>query len=186
MQSKTHNLWATPVWEIDLSISLDQVLQDIKLGLPNLNFDERHDVWDIVDPAFKKTLHEIILNEISTYFQNYDVSIEIRDGWFNKQCPGERIPVHNHNATNLVAILYLQAEDNCGDLVLIDSRGGVNWGWEKQGKYTGTKSTKFTPKVGKLLLVPAYVVHFVEENNSTTDRLSLVADLAMTIKEKIK
>lgn len=181
--STKHNLWETPVWELDLNFSTKKLISDVinytRLGgkeyLRNIPNDP------IVD--FKKELSKVVLEELSNSFPEHTVEVVIGSSWINLQHPGESVPVHNHNGSNLISIFYLQAEENSGNLVLVDSRGGINWGWEKNEDFIGVKSKSFIPKAGKLLLVPAYVLHFVEENKSSTDRISLVSDLLIRLKK---
>lgn len=182
--STKHSLWETPIWEIDLNFPIKEMLSDI---IEYAVTSDKKNLWDLPSRAildFKKELSKIVLEEISNSFPEHVVDVGIGMSWINLQHPGESVPVHNHNGANLLAIFYLQAEENSGNLILVDARGGIDWGWEKNGNYIGVKSKSFTPKIGKLLLVPAYVLHCVEENKSNTDRISFVSDLKIRLKEK--
>ena len=181
-----HNLWATPIWELDIDAPIAQLLQDIPIDNNNLDYVD-YQVWDLPFDSvsdFKQIFQQIIQDTIAETYQDYNVTLSIKKSWINKQSPGEKIPAHNHNGINLIAILYLQGTTNSGDLILLDSRGGVDWGWDTYNGYTGTKCVSFTPVVGKLLLMPAYIVHYVEENKTDINRISLVTELKLNLKLK--
>jgi uncharacterized protein (TIGR02466 family) len=182
LKSKKHSLWETPLWEIDLDFPIDKLINAVTSHSLS---PKKNNLWELPDDIikeYKKVLTEVICKEISNNFTNYVTNIKIENSWINVQKPGEKVPIHNHTNSNLVSIFYMQAENNSGDLILIDSRGGVNWGWEKDKNYIGVKSFSITPTVGKLLILPSHVLHFVEENKSNTDRISFVADFNLSLK----
>lgn len=182
LNSKKYSLWETPVWEINLDFPADQLANAVKSH--DLNF-KKNNLWDLPDTIikeYKTYLGEVITKELSKEFSDYIIDIHVGNSWINLQKPGERVPVHNHSNSNLISIFYIQTENNSGDLILIDSRGGVNWSWEKDKRYMGIKSFSVEPTVGKLILLPSYVLHFVEENKSNTDRISFVADIDLRLK----
>ena len=181
--STKYSLWETPVWEFKTDFPADLILRDIIQH----DIKVKKNLWNLpsdIIAKFKEELSILISEEVSKSFPGHTIDVSIGNSWINLQHPGESAPVHNHNGANLISIFYLQAEENSGNLILIDPRGGIDWGWEKYGNYVGVKSNSFAPVVGKLLLVPAYVLHFIEENKSAVDRISFVSDIKIRLKEK--
>jgi uncharacterized protein (TIGR02466 family) len=179
-----HSLWETPVWELDITFPTETLLNSVLSSDLNI---KKNNLWQIPDEIikeYKKELIKIIQIELSKNFSNHIVNIDIGDAWINQQLPGESVPIHNHNDSHLTAILYIQTENNSGNLILIDSRGGINWGWERQQNYIGTKSFSIVPKIGKLILLPSYILHCVEENKSQSNRVSFITDVKLILKEK--
>ena len=61
--------------------------------------------------------------------------------------------------------------------MLIDPRGGVNWGWLSEGGFSGIKYQRVKPEMGKMVMFPAYVLHSVEVNRSNETRISLATNI---------
>jgi hypothetical protein len=93
---------------------------------------------------------------------------------------------HKHAQTFGVGIFYITAqEDNPGNLVLIDPRGGVNW----MNQFTAFK--KIRVEEGMMVIHPGYLLHYVEPSDPSKNmyygnRLALITNLSRTYKDFIK
>ena len=85
---------------------------------------------------------------------------------------------HHHNTNTVVGVYYVKTSDKCGDLLLHDPRGAMSF-IEKfeintQGHLVSGRSYyRITPKIGDLILFPAYIVHSVDPNMSDDERISV-------------
>ena len=177
---KINNLWSTPIVEIDTKLDKEFnniLLKELLTCTPSDNFD----VWKYDMPAlnyFKSYFMEVVNSEIKPrILEELDRDLILSRGWINTQEPGEHLPLHGHGGSLMTAVYYIKVPSNSGDLLLTDPRGGVNWGYSREGKHDGIKYTRIIPEEGKLLIFPAYVLHSVETNNSDTYRISLATNL---------
>jgi len=111
-----------------------------------------------------------------TVGQTLDLSIA--KSWFSHHNKNNWNTPHGHPLNFIVGVYYLKTNDKAGDLLLLDPRGSVSF-----NQYYDTDSKcetvggrcyfRIKPKVGNLILFPAYVVHSVEPNLSEETRISL-------------
>ncbi len=79
--------------------------------------------------------------------------------WFNVAKPGDSTGVHNHkDKSTLSGVFYLQVPEKSGHLFF------------KNGK---SNKLEFQVKTGQMVLFPSSLNHYVSENRSRTERISL-------------
>jgi oxalate decarboxylase/phosphoglucose isomerase-like protein (cupin superfamily) len=93
--------------------------------------------------------------------------------WINVKEPGEGIELHGHPDSTFAVTYYIKARENSGNLVLVDTKTYL------QGGETTLKT--IVPEEGKLVFFPAYVLHYIEENQSDDLRISLSTDMIQVI-----
>ena len=83
--------------------------------------------------------------------------------WFNIAHKGEKTGLHDHAHLSILSgVLYLQAEEGCGDLYF---------------RKEGVDDLTFRPEVGKLIIFPPLLQHGVQINESSKDRISFAFNL---------
>jgi uncharacterized protein (TIGR02466 family) len=178
--------WVTPVWEIDTEFDdyFNQVLLADINNFNKIKKTDRYNIWDYDVPSFNKLKSKIIecLQVTSEYFPDWiGFDPQLPFGWINKNGPTTGLSLHAHESYLLVANYYVKCPKDCGDLLLVDPRGGVNWNWERELEprpLAGIKYKRITPIPGKLVIFPAYIIHTVEQNNSKEDRVSIATNVA--------
>lgn len=178
---KRHDLWATPVWEVATEFDTkfnNQLLLEISRikANPGVSFN----LWDFSsnNPCISK-LRETILNQVQTAVKD-DVpagDLVLKRGWVNNHRPGTSLVTHNHGNAIIACTYYVKTPRGCGDLLLIDPRGGANWGWETEGSINGVKHVRCSPKESSLVFFPGFLLHSVEENKSPQVRVSISSNL---------
>lgn len=168
------DLFATPFWEfgqVEEPCFKGFLKQCSKLDIqPKDNFN----IFDYgVEGCPIKETEKILLSYAKYCVPNKEV--EVSRGWINAQHPGEALLPHSHG-NELVCCLYLEASESCGDLVLLDPRGGVNWLVEHEGQYSGFKGFRYKPKQYELIFFPGYLIHYVTENKSLLSRYTLAVN----------
>ena len=174
----TYNLFGTPIKIISMP-NFEELGRKIgkcmKLGFKNnltdnLSIDEDIELnKKFIDEA------ELYLKELN---DNKTVELFITKSWttITKKF-GFNTP-HHHNTNTVVGVYYVKTSDKCGDLLLHDPRGAMSF-IEKfeintQGHLVSGRSYyRITPKIGDLILFPAYIVHSVEPNMSDDERISV-------------
>ena len=178
--SNVKMLFGTPVWThfpfADYSEFNKTLALELSLCKPgNTIFD------DLPGPAVKRlggVIHDIaeaLAVEYNWFYRKFSLA-----GHHNVVAPGSKGDTpHYHFGAKLVAIYYLSAPYNSGDLLLHDPRGGS--GWSDQSAATedtgraGRAYHRVIPVEGLLVIVPGYVGHSVEANHSNAYRRSVAA-----------
>jgi uncharacterized protein (TIGR02466 family) len=128
-----------------------------------------------------KIASDVVLKEIQEA-QELNLKMEYSMGWVNVIGKGEGIEAHAHNDCSLVATYYIRAPENCGDIVLLNTKNII----DNNGKflYSGKSELEHThikPVEGKLIMFPAYTMHEVQENKSDELRISLSTDIRQVV-----
>lgn len=178
-----HEWWATPVWEVDTGFDLtfnNEILIEIDQCKTPVN-PFMFNIWDYTTPRISELKNKILMcvkDNVSPYLPQYSrFTPQLSRGWVNRQHPNQSLALHDHGGSLLACTYYIKSELNSGDLLLVDPRGCSNWESVRDGNVLGVKYKRITPKEGKLVFFPAYVMHMVETNHSKSTRISLSANI---------
>lgn len=181
-------MWVTPVWEIQTDFDRQF---NIELWNEITSFKPTSNVWTN-DSKRLNELREYTLKVIKeqTYdyvAHNYVDGFEYwhNRGWVNYNNPGESMAIHGHGGPKIAMTYYIQAPENCGDLLLIDPRNGCDWDSGNDG-VNGSKFNRIKAKESKLVFFPGFVLHSVEQNRSNQPRISLTSNLGTFDKSTIE
>jgi uncharacterized protein (TIGR02466 family) len=121
---------------------------------------------------------EVFNNEVKLFVKesiNQDVDFYIRKSWFSYHKKLEWNTPHGHPDNSVVGVYYIKTNKDSGDLILHDPRGSTVFSqiWDENQKCFHRTYVRISPKVGDLILFPAYTVHSVEPNLSDETRISL-------------
>lgn len=188
---KLNLLWPTPVWEFEtpelLSLS-NQLMENIrelnkkKITLPQNIFDKSL-------PAsieLEKLIHSYTNEALIAAKCNWRYSHMMR-GRVNMNKLGEWDSPHIHIGPKLVGVLYLRTPESSGNLILIAPTfaGGLTSTSEtssmSQIPVTKQQRTYFevVPQVGKMVLFPSDLVHFVMPNTKDDTRVSVALNIEL-------
>lgn len=81
--------------------------------------------------------------------------------------------MHNHPKSTLSGVYYIQAPENCGDIVFRDPREVCQMivlPLKKQNPWTYQR-VFYRPKAGRLLIFPSWLLHEVKPNLSDDERI---------------
>ena len=103
-----------------------------------------------------------------------DVNPRVWLSWANISDYSESIRVHNHCKSPLTGIVYLEAGDDCGDLVFENPMDLIIGGQPIKMPYKNfVRALKVT--TGDVILFPGYIKHYTETNTSNNPRVTYVA-----------
>ena len=173
-----YDLFATPVWveQFNDAEKLNKQLLDI-----GKIFQFGDEYFDLPGKAIQ-TLKTWVLScadAISKEYRWYD-SPKIIHGRQNPIAPNQCDTPHWHPHAKLIAIYYLQVQENQGDILLMDPRGATWWPDPKveTNEYRlGRMYHRINPKPGMLVMFPNYLVHSVETNLSDSYRISITMEI---------
>lgn len=187
--------WLTPLWEVQSSFdkqfneSLLDELYEIAVNIRSGDDKNPHEsLWDYDKPhlnTLKEWIMKTTCDTVLTQIQEANelkVKLEYTGAWANVKEPGEAIEAHGHNDSSIAVTYYVQAEENAGDLIILDTSTLM----DERGLFVNKdKSTigykRIKPVAGKLAIVPAYCLHEVSPNQSNNLRISISADIRQVI-----
>lgn len=170
-------LWQTPIWEVTTNFDNKfnrSLLNEMYAIGKNMAVEEepKTSLWDYKTPALsrlKQTILDTVQLNLSRDLREVtelNIGFRCDMAWVNVKEPGESIELHAHPDASFAATYYVQTQDRCGDLILIDHTG---------------QERRLTPTTGKIVFFPSYVLHRIEENSSNDLRVSISTDITQVI-----
>jgi len=178
----------------------NQALEKRAYQLRNELNDDVHtewncDTWNSLNSNinFKDDVITNLVNETIKHTEKYAVEYEAdlenyrvvcTDFWFNIAQPGNYQEYHQHPNNHFSAVYYVKGNPNSGNIRFksMDSIATGNTIPTKipTEKISGSTETCFyEPQPSKLLLFKSNLLHMVEKNLSTEDRISISMNLRM-------
>ena len=139
--------------------------------------------WHILDHPKLKFLRDEIMKEFYLYahgVMKYVNEFEITTSWFTKAAKNQNCQYHLHNNCMITGTLYLQTNENSGDISFQDYNNRRYSVHTKEWNIFNSSIMRFKPADGFLLIFPAEVHHAIEENKSDTTRYSLAFNVVPT------
>jgi uncharacterized protein (TIGR02466 family) len=183
-----HSLFSLPIYQTNISKEID--LNEIKMNLlgefqkssPKISPLEKNGGISTYSTNnqlhledFSNRLNSVIKSHVKTYWKILEIDNrlepEIDQCWSNIHYQGSSTEYHSHSLMPIVATFYVEAHENCGNLILINPMEygltHIPYGVPIENKTeTGIKVS-----TGDLVLFPGWVRHRVEPNYSNNDRI---------------
>ncbi len=147
------------------------------------------DVDNITSVSTSKSILELenfsdlkkqLLNELNNFFHdvmNYESEFKITTSWFTKSQTSQSSNYHNHNNSMFSGILYLQTDENSGDISFEDFNNRRYKLNVKEYNIYNCTEYQIKPIDGLLILFPSEVHHKILKNNSNIVRHSLAFNI---------
>jgi len=107
--------------------------------------------------------------------------LDIEKAWINVFRPGMQESEHAHEGSVLSGVYYVEAPDNCGDLVFQDPIGARRAHRAFTATNAQTKQAaqqmNYAPRAGRLLFFESWLPHAVSGNKSGQRRISIAINL---------
>ena len=104
-------------------------------------------------------------------------NIKISNFWININKQSDQNNPHDHPDTIFVAVYYAKVPENSGNIILKTPVNKYDHfiKHEQIKKYNTYNSSIYTynPTVGKLVMFPAWLIHYVEPNQKEEERISI-------------
>jgi hypothetical protein len=173
-----HQLWATPVWEINLGVAetfnqeLLNAINSIRPASAGVSFN----LFDYADRPIIAQFEQRVLEATREAFRRAGIKRTIkgmRSASVNTMGYLEWDTPHSHAYVMLAGVYYAKVPEGSGELWLLDPRGGgLFWG-EEEGFKHGRVGKAIKPAEGKLVVFPGDLQHFVTPNQSRDSRVSI-------------
>lgn len=193
MWSTQIDMFSTPVWEAKSNYGdsfNEELLKEIEFYYKNNTTNPKDsNIWLSDTPCIeqlKKDTLSIVSRCTFKYLYNEYEQFDYYHtrGWLNRLKPGQHLPLHGHGSSRISLTYYINAPESCGDLILVDPRGGVNWEKGNDG-VMGTKYNRIKPTTGSLVFFPSFVLHSVDYNQSNQERISVTTDIVTISKADV-
>lgn len=125
-----------------------------------------------------RTVVEKFANDFHGYMNLKKSYSQVLDNfWFNINPPGGTNKPHSHPSSVFSGVLYLQTPENCGKINFINPCRTHDYHFnqdtvEEYNNYTWN-GYYHIPEVGKVVMFPSSLEHYVDGNGSNEDRISI-------------
>jgi uncharacterized protein (TIGR02466 family) len=109
--------------------------------------------------------------------QNLNQVFKTIDWWVNINPENTYNAVHGHPKADLSIVYYTQVSENSGDLILMRGDGANHL--DLFAKQPSGLRFNVRPQVGRMYAFPAHLLHYVQSNQSPTERISVAFNLTM-------
>jgi hypothetical protein len=193
-KEEVHKLWYTPI-SISKPFSdsfIEQLKKDVKV-VSDYADKNSIDVWQI--PNLPQTLLDVRDKKLEIAERIFKEDAEmplpplrIAKGYFRVISPHVpyRITPHHHGSTLGAGIFYIGVNNNnAGNLVMLDPRGGVNY----NNQFSPFKRIRV--EQGLMVIAPGYVTHFVEPTDYSkpiydSERFMIVSNIHRIYEDFLK
>jgi len=196
MNNNMHIFFSTPIWTSKIN-SFEEINDEMHryiisqkkkdpLGIVKSNFKGWHSKnFNLQDKEPKKFI-ESIKNNIndSLNSMNWDLksqSANIKGMWAIINEQGAWNQKHHHSNSDISAAYYVEAHDNCGDIVFYDPRPARVYKHPISIEPNNLNATvnSIKPEPGLLVLFPSYLEHSVNPNISDKKRIVISFNLSL-------
>ena len=172
-----------------LEIDTDKIISMIDNHFENSGSNTSIDVDNISSVSISKSILELenfidlkkqLMNELNNFFHNvmnYESDFKITTSWFTKSQNSQSSNYHNHNNSMFSGILYLQTDENSGDISFEDFNNRRYKLNVKEYNIYNCTEYQIKPIEGLLILFPSEVHHKILKNNSNIVRHSLAFNI---------
>jgi len=147
----------------------NKILTDVASDTGYSSFDH----GNLVDNKDFNNFFTTISPIITDFFDqlNFDRTWNFSNAWANVYPYGSFVPHHNHGTAHWSGSYYVNAAENCGDLILLDPKEYALNNEPNFTKWRGNMSMPLTVTSGKLIIFPGYLKHETKPNLSSEDRI---------------
>lgn len=181
MQPEITPLFGVPVYQALVETDFTNEIEFLKkLELVQAKNNQVSKNMYILEFTELQKCKKICEDQLEIYIKNtFDCKQEfyITNSWMAFSKPGESHHVHFHPNSIISGVLYLQAVDDCGDIILHHKsslRYNFDFSYDLNSyNIFNSQTWKYKVSTGNIILFPSWVNHSVEENKSHQDRIIL-------------
>ena len=177
-------IFPTPIWTLVNNFSDEELAELTRFSYeavqkyPNLDISSKRGGGGSSAALTLKhpLLMKIIQDNLAEVIKDFEpvTKLSLKNYWVNVNPPGAYMIPHVHPRAVLGATLYIQTPEESGRIKFIHPNLAARQAFYsfKDVDYN-YKSYSFVPRPGMFIAFPAWLDHAVEENLSTSDRISI-------------
>jgi uncharacterized protein (TIGR02466 family) len=181
----TQGFFPTLIHAEDVKLNTQQLANDIVAwskqdeGVKKTNVNGWHSQTNMHEmPQFKPLVDELFKMQHEIFKQEWlDRQPRLGNMWANINYKGGYNKPHIHPNSLFSGVYYVQAEPNCGKIVLYDPRPGIQS--NMPARINGQppehlwREVHLDAKVNRIIMFPSWLWHSVEPNESNNIRISV-------------
>jgi uncharacterized protein (TIGR02466 family) len=180
--SDYREIWATPIAEyfLDNVNAHQEIINAFTNPAPNVD-GQAFNLLEASDCTLFKNWFISRCNEYTSSFLR-NSSCTIKRSWGNIQCKGEYAHHHQHGSIDLIGVYYVNTLPKHPPLQIFESRIPHKFNARsisKDGRII-TENVRYIniePTMGKLVLFPGYLLHYVPTNMLEEPRISIAINV---------
>ena len=175
----------TFIYGKDVQLDNNKLAQDIinwsnqNSGVKKTNYKGWHSTTDMhTKPEYQQLITELMKMQKEIYDNEHlDRYAKLGNMWANINPPGSMNRPHVHPNALFSGVYYVKAQSNSGRLKIFDPRPGTHM--QMPVRKSGNpgkdlwRDASIEPKIGRIIMFPAWLWHSVEENVSNDIRISV-------------
>ena len=175
----------TFIYGKDVQLDNNKLAQDIinwsnqNSGVKKTNYKGWHSTTDMhTKPEYQELITELMRMQKEIYDNEHlDRYAKLGNMWANINPPGSMNRPHVHPNALFSGVYYVKAQSNSGRLKIFDPRPGTHM--QMPVRKSGNpgkdlwRDASIEPKIGRIIMFPAWLWHSVEENVSNDIRISV-------------
>lgn len=181
------DIFKIPLYSTHLDIENNKLLYSIKSLKSDIKFKSNmggfQSMLPLNNPEIKK-FSKIILKEVNIFSTEIGLKNinRMSNIWINVNHFKDSNLLHSHPLCALSGVYYIKTPEDCGNIQFVNPvTDFIDIEWNKNIlKHNNYNSSQWSikPEVGKLILFPSWLKHFVEPNlNKNNPRVSLSFNL---------
>ena len=186
--------FSTPIYNKVLSrIETESIQRSIGKVIEQSNF-KKVPGWgsnnhSVSDPTFTENLfdqydlhstEQVILRAVNEYLGYFPLqnsfTAEIKESWLTSTGKGEHAVPHNHGRYDISGVYYYATNEADGSIHFVNPSPII----ETSKFIPNNQFIKYKPKIGRLILFPGWLTHFVTENETDDTRVSLSFNIKLS------
>ena len=181
----TQGFFPTLIHAEDVNLDTNQLANDIVAwskqdeGVKKTNVNGWHSQTNMHEmPQFKPLVDELFKMQQQIYKEEWlDRQPRLGNMWANINYKGGYNKPHIHPNSLFSGVYYVQAEPNCGKIVLYDPRPGIQS--NMPARINGQppehlwREVHLDARVNRIIMFPSWLWHSVEPNESNNIRISV-------------
>lgn len=168
--------------EIEFKLIYNEIKKEefIKIGVNEKNTAASINC-NILNKKYFKKIKEKIKDEFYKFKNNYlkydNTDFKITTSWLTKSEKGEYSHLHKHKNSIYSGILYLQVDDNSGDICFENQYTNTFYILPKEDNIYNANEYLIKPKNNMIIFFPSDIHHRILENKSNIIRYSIAFNL---------
>jgi uncharacterized protein (TIGR02466 family) len=139
----------------------------------------------------KNIIVEELFKSIVNYFQSNDIlikdtSLKVTNIWINVNGKGDCNNKHQHPGADLSGVFWIKSVGPDSGMLCFESpytyigcKNIVTMNPKIKDEFAAWQLIRYAPTEGKICIFPAFLDHWVQENNSNEDRISVSFNIVL-------
>jgi len=173
--------FVTPIWRFNLGDDFQAEIATCYDIESTMSSASRSNLGGYQSPSIDLSEHFISLKDklfpvLKVISDDIEMNLRLNNSWVNINRKNNSNRIHTHRGAAFSGTVYLKTNPNSGKIVFLNPTMSEAFPIDDTIKYFYGYS-EIIPKVGDVLIFPAYLRHYVDSNLSDEDRISIAFNM---------